>query len=65
MGRKTSHCICCYCGKVYKRTDETTSFTKCRTCMKKGNNTLLSLKQFNKRKGIWLQKLKGGKQKKK
>jgi hypothetical protein len=61
MGAKPNLTICAYCGKIAKRTDETTSFIKCRTCQKKGNNTLLPLDKWNKRKMLWLRKLKGSK----
>lgn len=64
MGATPNLTICVYCGKIAKRTDETTSFVKCRTCQKKGVKELLPLKQWNKRKMVWLRKLKGERQKK-
>ena len=64
MGATPDLCICGYCGKIYPRTDETTSFTKCRTCQKKGVKKLLPLKQWNRRKMLWLRRLKGERQKK-
>lgn len=64
MGATPDLCICAYCGKIYLRTDETTGFTRCRTCQKKGLKKLLPLKQWNKRKMLWLRKLKGIRQKK-
>ena len=61
MGAKPSLTICCYCGRIYKRTNEDTPYIKCLACQKKGNNTLLPLDKWHKRKMLWLRKLKGGK----
>jgi hypothetical protein len=64
MGATPDLCICCYCGKIVKRTDEDTPYIKCLTCQKKGNNKLLPLDKWNKRKMLWLRKLQGNRQKK-
>lgn len=64
MGAKGTLCICVYCGKIVKRTDEDTPYIKCHACQKKGITKLLPLDKWHKRKALWLEKSKAQRQKK-
>ena len=64
MGAKPNLCICCYCGKIVKRTDEDTPYIKCHACQKIPNKKLLPLNKWHARKKLWLSKLQGERQKK-
>ena len=64
MGAKPNLNICVYCGRISKSRGEDTPYIKCLECQKKGNDTLLPLDKWHKRKMLWLRKLQGNRQKK-